>query len=287
MSTTTLSNPRQAWQNRWSQPGSETLLSALKPHHRRAFNRLMQQLDALEAFLRARRWQFLPERFREWTDRAGPRGCVIAGEVHSPLKMLHVLLNPVNTTYLLADYPDRARELLALHETAMLDLVQQMAEAGVRVMMSMDNLDTAFHTPPYVERYSASFYEKAADLCHKHGSLLFIHACGQQRGNLKLIASLGVDGLEGVAFPPLGDVELEEALQLSGDRFVVTGGISPMEFLQLKTREEIFEYTRDLFARVRPYAHRFIFSSSCNTPYTAPWEKIVHFRDAWREYGDC
>ncbi len=243
------------------------------------------QLDALEALLRARTWQFRPERYRQWSERVGPEGCVIAGEIFSPLKLLHVLLNPINTTYLLADYPERARELLAIHEAAMLDLTRQMAEAGVRVMMSMDNIDTAFHTPPYVEKYSASFYQHAARICHQHGSLLFIHACGQQRGNLKLLAELGVDGLEGVAFPPLGDVQMEEALELSGDRFIVTGGISSMEFLDLHTREEVFAYTRNLFARVRPYTHRFIFSSSCNTPYTAAWERIVDFRDAWREYG--
>ena len=186
-----------------------------------------------------------------------------------------------------ADEPERAAVLLALHEDAMLDLVRQMAEAGVRVMMSMDNLDTFFHPPHYVEQYSASYYEKAARICHEHGSLFFIHACGRQRGNLKLIASLGVDGLEGVAFPPLGDVELDEALALAGDRFIVTGGISAKEFQLLQTREDIFAYVKKLFDRLRPQAHRFIFSASCNTPYTAPWEKIVHFRDAWREYGAC
>ncbi|MGA3325181.1 MAG: uroporphyrinogen decarboxylase family protein [Terriglobia bacterium] len=237
--------------------------------------------------MRARHWRFMPERYREWQGRVGPDGCVVAGELHSPLKMLHVVLGPLKTTFLLADYPDRATELLALHEAAMLDLVGQMAEAGVQVMMSMDNLDTSFHPPRYVERYSAPYYEKAAALCRRHGSLLFIHACGQQRRNLKLIASLGVDGLEGVAFPPLGDVDLDEVRRLAGDRMIVTGGISAMEYKQLGTQDEIFAYVRSLFARLRPYAHRFILSASCGTPYTAPWEKIVHFRDAWRQCGDC
>lgn len=245
------------------------------------------QLDALEAFLRARNWRFVPERYREWQARVAPDGVVVAGELHSPLKMLHVVMGPENTTFLLADYPDRGRELLALHEATMLALVQQMAEAGVRVMMSMDNLDTAFHPPAYVEQYCASYYKRSAELCHRYGSLLFVHACGHQRHNLKLIASLGVDGLEGVAFPPLGDVELHEALGMAGDQFIVTGGISAMEYERLGTREEIFEYVRNLIARLRPYAHRFILSASCNTPYNAPWEKIVYFRDAWRKFGDC
>ena len=44
--------------------------------------------------------------------------------------------------------------------------------------------------------------------------------------NLKLISSLGVDGLEGVAYPPLGDVELDEVMKSTTDRFIITGGIS-------------------------------------------------------------
>jgi uroporphyrinogen-III decarboxylase len=151
--------------------------------------------------------------------------------------------------------------------------------------MSMDDLDTMFHPTKYVEKYAASFYEKAAGLCHKNGALFFIHACGQQRDNLALISSLGVDGLEGVAFPPLGDVELDEAMRKTGDAFLITGGISPMETDNLTTKREIFEYVRGLLARMKPYANRFIFSSSCNTAINTEWDTIKHFRDAWIEYG--
>jgi len=245
------------------------------------------QLDDLEALLLARRWRFLPERFAAFQKRVGPEGFVVAGELTSPLKMLHVLLGPENTTYCLVDCPERARELMALHEAAQLDLVRQMAQAGVRAMMAMDNLDTAFHPPYYVERYSASFYEKASRICHEHGCLFFIHACGHQRDNLPLIASLGVDGLEGVAFPSLGDVELDDAMRLGGDRLIVTGGISAQEFERLRTREAVFAYVKELFGRMRPYAHRFIFSASCNTPYTAPWQTILWFRDAWQECAEA
>jgi uroporphyrinogen-III decarboxylase len=243
------------------------------------------QLDAFAAFIQARRWRFLLERWAEWKIKAGTEGVVVAGEVCSPLKMLHILLGTQNATFFLMDQPERATELLKLHEAAMLDLVAQLVTGGVRVVMCMDNLDAAFHPPHYIEQYSASFYERAAQLCHRHGALLMIHACGRQRDNLKLIAGLGVDGLEGVAFPPLGDVELDEALRLAGDRFIATGGISAKEFERLQTRAEIFAYVHDLFARLRPYANRFILSASCNTPYNAPWEKIIAFRDAWREFG--
>lgn len=243
------------------------------------------QLDAYEHLVRGRRCRFLAERYEQEQLRVGAGGIVIAGELYSPLKMLHFDLGPENATFLLMDHADRAAELLGAHERAQLDLVRQMAQAGVPAMMAMDNLDAAFHPPKYIEQYSASFYEQASRICHEHGSTFFIHACGQQQANLKLIASLGVDGIEGVASPPLGDVQLDEALSATGDRLIITGGISAAETDRLKTRGDVFAYVQQLFDRLRPYSHRFVFAASCNTAITARWEQLVWFRDAWREYG--
>lgn len=243
------------------------------------------QLGALEDLLRARRWRFLPDRWAEEQARVGDDGLVVAGELCSPLKVLHFLAGAVNTTYLITDDEPRVRELLAIHEAAQLDLVRQMAAAGVPAMMAMDNLDAAFHTPAYIEKFSASFYERASRIAHEHGSTFFIHACGRQRVNLRLIDSLGVDGLEGVAFPPLGDVQLDEVMRLTSDRFLISGGISAMETEKFQTADEVRRYVEELFGRLRPYAHRFMLGASCNTSIHTAWPVLQWFRDAWREFG--
>lgn len=242
-------------------------------------------LGMLEELLGARRWRFLPERYAQEQALVGDDGIVVAGELISPLKVLHLLAGAVNTTYLIADDEGRVRELLALHEAAQLDLVRQMTAAGVPAMMAMDNLDVAFHTPAYLEKFSASFYEQASRLAHDHGSTFFIHACGRQRANLKLIDSLGVDGLEGVAFPPLGDVQLDEVMRLTSDRFLITGGISAMETENFRSADEVRRYVEELFGRLRPYSHRFMLAASCNTSTRTPWQVILWFRDAWREFA--
>ncbi len=244
------------------------------------------ELDLYLEIARARRWRFVPERYAQIQAQVGARGIVMAGELWSPLKALHLALGAPQTTFLLVDEPQRAAELVAVHEAAQLDLVRQIAAAGVPAMIAMDNLDTAFHPPQHLEQCSASFYEQASRICHAHGSTFFIHACGHQRANLAAIAALGVDGLEGVAFPPLGDVELDEAMRLSGERLILTGGILAPQYDHLRTRAEIFAYVRDLFARLRPHAHRFVLAASCATPYNAPWQSLLHFRDAWQAYGD-
>ncbi len=244
-----------------------------------------ENLDILEEILKSRSYSFLSSKYKKEQKKAGNKAIVVAGEVCSPLKMLHIFLGPVESTYLLTDDEPRALTLMALHEKNQLDAVRQMVATGVPVVMAMDNLDSQFHPPYYIEKYSASFYRKASEICHEHGASFFIHACGNQKDNLKLISDLGVDGLEGCAFPPVGDVELDEVMKLTHDRFIITGGITAIETSTLKNREEIFSFTRELFKRMKPFRNRFIYSASCNTAIDTDWETIRHFRDAWQEYA--
>jgi len=243
------------------------------------------QKDAFEDLICRTGTSFIQDKYYSEQEKVGDDGLIIAGDFYSPLKMLHLLLGPVETTFFLSDHEDFAREIMAMHERDQLNLLDKMIQSGVPAVMSMDNLDTMFHPPRYVEKYSASFYERASAMCRDGNSNFFIHACGQQKDNLKLISSLGVDGLEGVAYPPLGDVTLKEAFEMTDDRFIITGGISARETRDLTTRDSVFDYVEQLLEELKPYRHRFVLSASCNTPIDTPWETIVNFRDAWREFS--
>jgi hypothetical protein len=246
----------------------------------------VNEFEVFRHWVANRRWVFNQEKFSSICQSVGENGIVIAGEFFSPLKMLHFAMGPINSVYFLMELPDKAKSILDLHEKAQLDCMRQCAENGVRVIMSMDNLDTMFHPPDYVLEFSSSYYKKASDLCHAHGASFFVHACGQQKSNLELISSFHVDGLEGVASHPLGDITYLEAMENTPGNFIVTGGISAMETRDLKTKEEIFQYVENLFKNMLPYKNRFIFSSSCNTSIDTSWETIKNFRDAWLKYRD-
>jgi hypothetical protein len=245
------------------------------------------QSGLLEHFVASRRWKFNQSKFDAIQKEVGASGIVVAGEFFSPLKMLHLVMDPIHTVYFLLEEPGFAKTILTLHEKAQLDLVRQCVSSGVKVIMAMDNLDTMFHPPDFVEAYSASFYEKASSICHDYGAKFFIHACGNQKENLQLISSYGVDGLEGVAYPPFGNVELDEAMSLTPENFIITGGISAIETRDLKSKQSVFEYVEKLFEKMRPYKNRFMFSASCNTPIDTKWDTIKNFRDAWVEYKGC
>jgi hypothetical protein len=242
------------------------------------------ELEKFEEYVHSRNWKFNREKYQLEKEKVGKNGVLVVGDFFSPLKMLHITLGPVNSVYFLVDHPETASRLMGIHEKKQLSVIEDCLKSGVRAVMSMDNLDSMFHPPDYVEKYSASFYSRASEICDQYGAKFFIHACGNQKEILELISSLGVHGLEGVSYPPLGNVTLKEAFEMTGESFIITGGISSIEYNSLKTRQEIFAYVKNLFNELKPYKNRFIFSASCNTPINAPWESIKHFRDAWVEY---
>ena len=245
-----------------------------------------EELERFEEFVYSRSWKFSHAKYQRENKRLGEDGVLVVGDFQSPLKMLHITLGPVNSVYFLMDQPEVAARLMSVHEEKQLNAIEDCVKSGVKAVMAMDNLDSQFHPPDYVEEYSASYYSRASEICNRYGAKFFIHACGNQKENLKLISSLGVHGLEGVAYPPLGNVSLKEAFEMTSEAFIMSGGISSIEFDSLITRQEIFAYVKNLFKELKPYKNRFIFSASCNTPINARWESIKNFRDAWMEYRE-
>ncbi|UCF36107.1 MAG: hypothetical protein JSU96_14970 [Acidobacteriota bacterium] len=213
----------------------------------------------------------------------GEDGVVMAGETTSPLKQLHICARADQTTFLLVDHEPQMIDLMDLYAEKALQLIEQMAQGGVPVIISMDNLDSTFYPPPYFERYCEGFFTRASEICHRHGALFFSHACGQQRSILPHVIQCGIDGLEGIAFPPLGDVDLWEAKN-AGESFIVMGGLSAAQLEGEVTRSEAERYVRGLFERMRPF-DRFIFSMSCNTSIQTRWDTLRYYRDAWWKYG--
>jgi hypothetical protein len=88
------------------------------------------QLKLLEELISSQDWRFFPERYEKVSAQAGESGVIIAGEVFSPLKMLHFFVGSVQTTYLLADHPERVKKILDIHEQAQLELVEQYGFLG-------------------------------------------------------------------------------------------------------------------------------------------------------------
>lgn len=251
--------------------------------HEYLFKDFDKEYPAWKALFEDRDFEFDLGSYRELSERVGDDGLVIAGEVTCPLKQLHILARSDNTTFLLYDHEPEMMDLMEIYGEKALGLIEEMVSSGVKVIMTMDNLDSTFYPPPHFERYCAKFYSRATEICHRQGAFFFSHACGQQKSILSQVTKCGINGLEGIAFPPLGDVELWEAKQ-AGEQFIVEGGLSAVQLEGQVSKEAAEAYVSHLFNKMKP-RDRFIFSMSCNTSIKTSWDTLRRFRDAWLKFG--
>ena len=245
------------------------------------------EYPAVRFMLECLEYTFDAAEFHRWVERVGADGVVMAHLTESPLKRLHWLAGPENASLFIMDHPAEMQALARIHERKALTLLEDIVDnLETEIFISLDNLDSVFYPPYFYKDYCQSFFSQAAEIIHRRGKFFVVHACGHNRVLLPLVGKSGVDCLEGITPPPLGDVELNEARQLAGsENFVVNGGMdAPHQEITEDTEARLHEYTRRQMESMGDKRY-FIFASSCNTSYLTPWENLVCFRDAAREYG--
>jgi uroporphyrinogen-III decarboxylase len=245
------------------------------------------EYEAVRFMLESKQFEFDAALFDRWVDEVGDDGVMLLNISESPLKRLHWLAGPANASLFIMDHPAEMKTLAQIHEEKALKFLEQVVDhPKAQAFVSHDNLDSAFYPPKFYHGYCDSFFTRAAALIHSRGKTLVVHACGRNKALLKAVGTSQVDCLEGITPPPLGDVNLGAVCEAVGyDRFTVDGGMDTAH-LEVKNdaAQVIHTYTRDLFEAMGDKRH-FIFASSCMTPPPTPWENLLHFRDAAREYG--
>ncbi|MFC1544965.1 uroporphyrinogen decarboxylase family protein, partial [Gemmatimonadota bacterium] len=246
------------------------------------FKDFATEYPAWKALFEDRELVFDRRSFLELESEVADSGVVMVGETTCPLKQLHMAARADNAIYLLFDHEAEMTELMEIYAAGALKLIGEVVAAGARAVCSMDNLDSLFYSPEMFDKYCADFYRRAADICHAGGAVFFSHACGRQREIMSRVIACGLDGLEGIAFPPLGDIELHEA-RAAGERFIAEGGLSAVQLEGEITQQQADSYVKTLFEKLRPF-ERFVFSMSCNTSILTSWDTLRRYRDAWLKY---
>jgi hypothetical protein len=242
---------------------------------------------AVRCMLEAREYAFDVADFQRWVERIGTDGVVMVHLTQSALKTFHWLAGAENASLFMMDHPMEMQELAQIHETKALALLESIVDNPcAEIFISLDNLDSAFYPPYFYRDYCQSFFSQAAEIIHRRGKFFVVHACGHSRVLLPMVGASHVDCLEGITPPPLGDVELSEVRGLAAsERFTVDGGMDAhRQEIRQDAETRLHDYTRRLFESMGDKRH-FIFASSCNTSYLAPWENLTYFRDAARAYG--
>jgi uroporphyrinogen-III decarboxylase len=176
------------------------------------------------------------------------------------------------------------RAMMDFFTAYLLKQVRAVVAAGADIYEIGANMATSAVGPQYFQKYVAEYEHRLAKGVHECGAFNIYHNCGDAAKIMRLYNDLDIDCWGYLTPPPFADVELDDALRIIRPDMILRGNIDQVEFLVKATPAEIKARVKEVLDRVRPRGN-FILSTTDFFFDGCPYENIMAFADAGREYG--
>jgi len=93
-------------------------------------------------------------------------------------------------------------------------------------------------SPAAFDTYSYGFDKRLIDIIHNAGSYVWVHCHGRMKAMISRFVEMGVDVLNPIEPPPMGDLSMQEAFAAVGDRMALEGNIETHDFM-VCTQEQL------------------------------------------------
>jgi hypothetical protein len=217
-------------------------------------------------------------------DAVGEDGLVTVNGGSPPLTGFFRFLPQEQVTYEFYDHPERLDKLAeAVHVYTLAQAKIAAASPAEVVIAYSADITTRLISPAMFERYALPYLQECARAVHAAGKLFVIHTCGDVRGLLPLMRQAGIDGIDSLSEPPLGNTPFEVAMDVLGDGVCLIGGVSPI-VLANGTPAQLRAHVLDLFRRV-PSRRNLLLCTSDATAYATPVENLKLVADLVKEHG--
>jgi uroporphyrinogen decarboxylase len=185
----------------------------------------------------------------------------------------------------LVDDPGRAARILRHFAALVRDLAVRMCGTGVdAIKISSPFAGAGFISRRFYERFVLPYEATIARAVRNEGVHVYTHTCGSIGDRLDLLFSSGVSGIECLDPPPLGNVELEDALPVAKGRGFVKGNVDSVNLLLGGSKEEILSDVRRRCEAGKKQGG-FILSTACSIAPHVPPENIKIMREAVLRWG--
>jgi uroporphyrinogen-III decarboxylase len=235
-----------------------------------------------------KRLKDLPEYFMEpYIDALRKAGDIysVQGYFVSPLSLLIHVYGIQDTLIGLLDYPKICKKLLdGIAEGAMI-WVDSLADSGLPVIAVTAPFEgMGFMSLDMFKEFGVPYVSKVIGHVKKRRAFTYMHMCGYINDRLEVIAETGVDGIECFDPPPIGNVELEDAVKRVGGKVFIKGNMDPVNTVFKKSPQEIYD---DAVKRIKigfP-TERYILSTACAVSPDTPSENLEVIAKAAEDYG--
>ena len=176
------------------------------------------------------------------------------------------------------------REMMEWAMDRLMRRARKIMEIGPEVLEVAGNLATSAVGPRFYTKYVLEYENRLLNAIHDLGALVIFHNCGDAAKIMHLYNEMDIDCWGYLTPPPFGDVDLDDALRVMRPDLALRGNVDQVEFLVKASPQEVREKVRDLLLKVKPRGN-WILSTTDFMFDGTPYENIMAFADAGREYG--
>jgi hypothetical protein len=185
----------------------------------------------------------------------------------------------------LVDRPDKAAGILRHYSGLIQGLALRMCATGVdAIKISSPFAGAGFISRRFYEQFVLPYESAIARAIRSAGVHVYTHTCGSIGDRLDLLFASGASGIECLDPPPLGNVELEDALAAAEGKGFVKGNVDSVNLLLHGTKEEILA---DVRRRLQTGKGRggYILSTACSIAPHVPPANIHAMREGMDRWG--
>jgi hypothetical protein len=206
-------------------------------------------------------------------------GAALHGSLYSPEDYLIDLLGVEGAMIALLTEPDQCRQILRRFAEAVAGHAREQIAAGVDALnVSAPWSGQGFISRKIYQNVIAPAQTILTKTCREADVPVYCHTCGAIGDRLELIIDAGFDGIECLDPPPLGNVELADAVRRIGGRAFIKGNMDPVNVLLNGTHDQIRADIRQRLA-IGKMAGGFILGTACAIAPSTPAAHVALLRE--------
>ncbi len=201
----------------------------------------------------------------------GDRGVVMCSLGPEPMYHINALIGSEQWAFWTLEQRDLLHALVEKTFISTRDFLKQELAAGVGPLFGYVGPELCIPplaSPQDCREFVVRYDQPLIDLIHDAGGVCWMHCHGKMRPVIEMFAEMGVDALNPIEPPPMGDVTLAEAKALVGDRMALEGNVEQGDFYRV-TPESMDELVRTAIREGAP-GGGFILC-----PTSSPWQSAT------------
>jgi MtaA/CmuA family methyltransferase len=217
-------------------------------------------------------------------DRVGDRYSV-HGEVRAPFDHLLSLVGMEDGLMALLTEPEKTKRLMETCTKWSVALaVAQVRRGAHAIKVSSPFAGSGFLSPDMYEEFIIPAESKIAEAVKNAGGFSYTHTCGAIGDRLELMMKAGVTGIECLDPPPLGNVDLADAVERCNGKIFIKGNMDPVNTLLRGDKEKVKRDVGEILEKAGHTLGGFILSSACSVAPPTPPDNIKRAVEICRNF---